>query len=206
MGGRRECLQAGSEGVHCQHPGGCPGPAARGRTHVCRQEGKNTLTSQLQIKQYLWAIVIKGKFNSVLMLHYARLCEVRLGWCRRFNGTGGYGGRNGSPGLSSFSWISAGETGPAAVFPSAQSRECLPFLLGSLWWRQGLPGQLVLMLCPLPALQEGPVPRTVGVGEGGATQEEQAGRGGGPGQRTGAELELCGESPLSPVPRGTLGA
>lgn len=74
-----------------------------GGEHVCRQEGKSTLTSRLQIKQYLWAIVIKGKFNSVLMLHYARLCEVRLGWCRCFNGTGGYAGKNGSPGLSSFS-------------------------------------------------------------------------------------------------------
>ena len=160
--------------------GGVPARPCGGE-HVCRQEGKSTLTSRLQIKQYLWAIVIKGKFNSVLMLNYARLCEVRLGWCRRFNGTRGYAGKNGSPGLSSFSWVSAGETGPAAVFLSALSRECLPFLLGSLWWQQGLPGQLVLMLCPLPALQEGPVPQTVGVGEGGATQEERAGRGGGPG-------------------------
>lgn len=62
------------------------------------------------------------------------------------------------------------------------------------------------MLCPLPALQEDLGPWTVVVGEGGATQEEQASKGGGSDQRAGAELELWGESPLSPVPRGTLGA
>jgi hypothetical protein len=31
--------------------------------------GENHINSRLQIKQYLWAIVIKGKFNSVLMPH-----------------------------------------------------------------------------------------------------------------------------------------
>lgn len=40
---------------------------------------ENPISSRLQIKQYLWAIVIKGKFNSLLMPHYAWLGKVRWG-------------------------------------------------------------------------------------------------------------------------------
>lgn len=52
--------------------------------HVCVgspaiARGENHINSRLQIKQYLWAIVIKGKFNSVLMPHYVWLCEAQLG-------------------------------------------------------------------------------------------------------------------------------
>lgn len=98
-GGGRRSGEAG-------HSGSAPCGAAQ-RSHVgentCAratpqlQEGKTALTPRLQIKQYLWAIVIKGKFESVLTLHYARLCAVRLGCCSWLNGTGGYRGRERQP-------------------------------------------------------------------------------------------------------------
>lgn len=40
---------------------------------------ENPISSRLQIKQYLWAIVIKGKFNSLPMPHYAWLGKVHWG-------------------------------------------------------------------------------------------------------------------------------
>lgn len=40
---------------------------------------ENHISSRLQIKQYLWAIVIKGKFNSLLMPHYVWLGKVHWG-------------------------------------------------------------------------------------------------------------------------------
>ena len=63
--------------------------------------GESTLTPRLQTKQYLWAVVIKGKFNSTLMPHHARLGEVRLGVCGWPNGTRGYRGRERAQALSS---------------------------------------------------------------------------------------------------------
>lgn len=53
---------------------------------------ENPISSRLQIKQYLWAIVIKGKFNSLRMLHYAWLGKVHWGcaapwWEQRSQGT-----------------------------------------------------------------------------------------------------------------------
>jgi hypothetical protein len=60
---------------------GCPsvwkGPSVRRQPVIAREE--NHINSRLRIKQYLWAIVIKGKFNSLLMPHYVWLGKVSLG-------------------------------------------------------------------------------------------------------------------------------
>lgn len=63
---------------------GLAAPRLCGYEHACAgspviARGENHINSRLQIKQYLWAIVIKGKFNSVLMPHYVWLCEAQLG-------------------------------------------------------------------------------------------------------------------------------
>lgn len=51
----------------------------------------NHINSRLQIKQYLWAVVIKGKFNSLLMPHYVWLGKVKLGLYSPFSGSRGHG-------------------------------------------------------------------------------------------------------------------
>lgn len=51
---------------------------------------ENHINSRLRIKQYLWAIVIKGKFNSLLMPHYVWLGKVKLGLGSPFHGRRGH--------------------------------------------------------------------------------------------------------------------
>lgn len=51
----------------------------------------NHINSRLRIKQYLWAIVIKGKFNSLLMSHYVWLGKVKLRLGSPFSGGRGHG-------------------------------------------------------------------------------------------------------------------
>lgn len=136
-----------------------------------RLQGGNHISSRLRIKQYLWAIVIKGKFNSLLMPHYAGLCEVTPGSCHRFNGTGGYREREGCRvvlGLSAPGPPGA-RRGPLGgrlravsdLVPGIFSSRLHPrrprcaaawCVLGQLW---------VLMLWPLPARQEALVPPKV---------------------------------------------
>lgn len=82
-----------------QASGGVPvsaPPCPRGEEHVCADSPpdcrrENHISSRLQIKQYLWAIVIKGKFNSMLMPHYARLCQGKPGPCSWLHGPGAAG-------------------------------------------------------------------------------------------------------------------
>lgn len=52
---------------------------------------ENHINSRLRIKQYLWAIVIKGKFNSLLMSHYVWLGKVKLRLGSPFSGRRGHG-------------------------------------------------------------------------------------------------------------------
>lgn len=53
------------------------GPCVRRQPVIAGEE--NHINSRLRIKQYLWAIVIKEKFNSLLMPHYVWLGKVSLG-------------------------------------------------------------------------------------------------------------------------------
>lgn len=147
-----------------------PAPRLCEREHVCADSsttagGENHINSRLRIKQYLWAIVIKGRFNSLLMPHYAGLCEVTPGSCHRFNGTGGYREREGrrvvlglpAPGPP------GGRGGPLGRRLSVVSDlVSTPRARCAAAWC--VLGQLWVLMWPLPALQEVLVPPPQSVG------------------------------------------
>lgn len=116
--------------------------------------GETALSPRLQSKQYLWAMVITGKFNSMLMPHCARLGEVRLRLCGWSDGGAGPGqeGWRLLPGLSR---PPSASEGPAVLVAGRAS-----VVVGFLLW-------------PPPPAQETLVPEESAWVGGGAPEEQR---------------------------------